>query len=58
MGMTHIGGLDVLGAPDPFDLITAFLNRVDQGSNVARHVVEKVDRRFRRHGCNYCGKLA
>lgn len=48
--MTHIGGLDVLGASDPFDLIATFLNRVDQGSNVSRHVVEKVDGRFRRHG--------
>lgn len=48
--MTHIGGLDVLGASDPFDFIAAFLDRVDQGSNVSRHVVEQVDGRFRRHG--------
>lgn len=37
---THLGILDVLGTFDPFHIVAAFLNCIDQRSNVSRHVIE------------------
>lgn len=42
---------DVGRRADPFDLVAAFFDRIDEGADVAGDVVEEVD-------CGHCGLVA
>lgn len=51
--LTNIGIFHILWGFDPFDIISDLVNRIDQGADVPRHVVQQVDGR---HGCRNLGQ--
>lgn len=46
--LTNISIFHILRGFNPFDIISYLVNRIDQGTDVSRNVVQQVDGR---HGC-------
>lgn len=51
--LTNISILHILRGFNPFDIISDLVNRIDQGTDVSRNVVQQVDGR---HGCRDLGQ--